>query len=215
MARKSLVAPVILLAVLTAGCSGGDANAVQDTQSVEPANADTNTQEVDVEEQQAPPENAGPGQGPGEPGERGFGGGQFDLAAAAEQLGVTEEELTAALGDLSQGMPDLEAAAQQLGVTVDELTAALGFPGGGMPGGRGFDIGQIDMAAAAEQLGVTEEELTTALGDLGQGMPDFEAAAQQLGVTVEELYAALGFPEGFAPGGGGPGGPPGEPPTDE
>jgi hypothetical protein len=210
MAKKAMLLAVALLAaMLIAGCSGGD-ESVQETQAVEPADTEN------VEGQAAPPAEEAPANAPGqgEPGERGFGFGQLDLAAAAEQLGVTEEQLSAALGDLSQGMPDLEAAAAQLGVTVEELSAVLGFQGGGMPGGRGFDISQLDLAAAAEQLGVTEEELTAALGDLSQGMPDFEAAAAQLGVTVDELYTALGFPEGFTPGEGGPnGGGPGEPPA--
>jgi cytochrome c556 len=217
MAKKArLLALALLAAVLLAGCSGGEDEPVQETQAVEPADTDN------VEGQAAPPAENAPANPSeqGEPGGRGFGFGQPDLAAAAEQLGVSEEELTAALGDLGQGMPDFEAAAAQLGVTVEELYAALGFQGRGTPGGRGpggpgFDIGQLDLAAAAEQLGVSEEELSTALGDLGQGMPDFEAAAAQLGVTVEELYAALGFPEGFTPGGGGPGEPPGEPPANE
>jgi cytochrome c556 len=212
MAKKAmLLALALLAAVLVVGCSGNEAEPTQETQTVEPAGTEN------VEEQAAPPAEEAPANAPGqgEPGERGFGFGQLDLAAAAEQLGVSEEELSAALGDLEQGMPDLEAAATQLGVTVEELSAALGFQGGGTPGGRGFDLSQIDLAAAAEQLGVSEEDLTAALGDMEQDMPDFEAAAAQLGVTVDELYAALGFPEGFAPGGGGPGEPPGEPPANQ
>ena len=51
-----------------------------------------------------------------------------DLAAAAEQLGVTEEALRAALGDPAQGAPDFAAAAEALGVTEAELMAALGNP---------------------------------------------------------------------------------------
>ncbi len=51
-----------------------------------------------------------------------------DMAAVAEQLGVTEEALQAALGDPSQGQPDFEAAAEVLGVTVEALTEALGTP---------------------------------------------------------------------------------------
>ena len=209
MARRSPLALMILSAALVAGCSGGDADAVQDTQSVEPA--DTEAEEVDVEEQQPPPEDTAPGQGPGEPSGRGFEGVQLDLAAAAEQLDVTEEELTTALGDIEQGPLDFEAAAEALGVTVDELIATLSFPDGDEPRGPGADIVQLDVAAAAGQLGVTKEELTAALGDLEQGMPDFEAAATQLGVTVEELYTALGLPEGFAPGSR----PSGEPPANE
>jgi hypothetical protein len=134
MAKKAmLVALVLLAAVLIAGCSGNEAESVQETQAVEPADTEN------VEEQAAPPAEEAPANAPGqgEPGERGFGFGQLDLAAAAEQLGVSEEELTAALGDLGQGMPDFEAAATQLGVTVEELYAALGFPEGFAPGEGG------------------------------------------------------------------------------
>lgn len=59
---------------------------------------------------------------------------EFDLATAAETLGVTEEALSAALGDTSQGPGDFAAAAQTLGVTEQELRAALGGPAGAPPG---------------------------------------------------------------------------------
>jgi hypothetical protein len=134
MAKKArLLALALLAAVLLAGCSGGEDEPVQETQAVEPADTDN------VEGQAAPPAENAPANPSeqGEPGGRGFGFGQPDLAAAAEQLGVSEEELTAALGDLGQGMPDFEAAAAQLGVTVEELYAALGFPEGFAPGGGG------------------------------------------------------------------------------
>ncbi len=50
-----------------------------------------------------------------------------DMAAAAAQLGVTEDELATALGETGPGEPpDLDAAAESLGVTVEELEAALG-----------------------------------------------------------------------------------------
>lgn len=64
----------------------------------------------------------------GEGGPQDEQGGQqmFDTAAAAEQLGVTEEALIAALGDPEQGPPDFEAAAEALGVTEADLLAALG-----------------------------------------------------------------------------------------
>jgi hypothetical protein len=48
-----------------------------------------------------------------------------DVAAAAEILGVTEQELTDALGDPP---PDLEAAAEALGITVEELETAISQP---------------------------------------------------------------------------------------
>ena len=48
--------------------------------------------------------------------------GEPNLALAAAQLGVTEEQLRAALGPPP---PDIEAAASSLGVTTDALRAAL------------------------------------------------------------------------------------------
>ncbi len=56
-----------------------------------------------------------------------------DLAAAAAQLGISEEALREALGDPRQGPPDFAAAAQQLGITEEELIAALGVPPAGQP----------------------------------------------------------------------------------
>ncbi|MBK1724773.1 hypothetical protein CKO23_21615 [Thiocystis violacea] len=115
--------------------------------------------------------------------------GRPDFAAAAEQLGVTEEALIAALGDPGQSEPDYEAAAAALGVTVEALQAALAVDADATEGGTGN--AQPDMAAVAAQLGVTQEALIAALGEPGQGEPDYEAAAAALGVTVEALQAAL------------------------
>ena len=63
-------------------------------------------------------------------GEAGGSGGQQgmpDFAAAAAQLGVTEEALVEALGDPNQGQPDFAAAAAALGITETELMDALGL----------------------------------------------------------------------------------------
>ncbi len=65
----------------------------------------------------------------------------IDTAAASEALGVTEEALIAALGDLSQGPPDFATAAATLGVTEEALMEALGITGqpgqpGDQPGGQ-------------------------------------------------------------------------------
>ncbi|RME75969.1 MAG: SH3 domain-containing protein [Chloroflexi bacterium] len=80
----------------------------------------------------APAVDRSPGEGP--PGQGGQGmpqRGAPDLAAAAEELGVTEEALREALGDPP---PDLEAAATALGVSVEALRNALGAPPeGGRP----------------------------------------------------------------------------------
>ena len=75
----------------------------------------------------------GPGGGAGGPGGQ---QGMPDFAAAAAQLGVTEEALIAALGDSNQGPPDFAAAAQTLGVTEAELMAALDIAAGGGPEGQ-------------------------------------------------------------------------------
>ena len=59
--------------------------------------------------------------GPGGP-----GGGPPDFAAVAAELGITEEEFTAALGPPP---PNLEATADALGITLAELQAALDAAG--------------------------------------------------------------------------------------
>lgn len=70
---------------------------------------------------------------------------QLDLVAAAEKLGITEEELRSALG--MEEIPQVTPGAE------------------GTPGARpSGEPKQIDLAAAAETLGVTEDELKEALG---------------------------------------------------
>jgi hypothetical protein len=66
------------------------------------------------------PGNRSPGERPSSP--------QIDLSAAAEKLGITEEELRGALNETGQAGPDLSAAAEKLGISVEELQQALGFP---------------------------------------------------------------------------------------
>ncbi|MGL4610806.1 MAG: YHYH protein [Trueperaceae bacterium] len=69
----------------------------------------------------------GIGSGPGGGGPGGGPGGRPDFSAAAAQLGVTEEELMAALGEPPF---DLEAAAEKLGMTSEELEQVLPPPPG-------------------------------------------------------------------------------------
>ncbi|HXW98782.1 MAG TPA: hypothetical protein VEI51_03575 [Methanomicrobiales archaeon] len=52
---------------------------------------------------------------------------QPNFTAAAEKLGVTEQQLRDALNTTFQGRRNLTAAAQQLGVTTQQLSDALGF----------------------------------------------------------------------------------------
>jgi hypothetical protein len=67
----------------------------------------------------------------GPPGMRGTP--QIDLAKTAENLGISEDELKTAVGDLSQGMPDLATIAEKLGVTENALREAIGIPDGTPP----------------------------------------------------------------------------------
>jgi hypothetical protein len=76
-----------------------------------------------------PPQGFTPGERPATP--------EIDWAVAAAKLGVTEEQLKEAVGDLQSAPPDLAAAANKLGVTEDALRETLGFSAGGAqrPGG--------------------------------------------------------------------------------
>lgn len=75
----------------------------------------------------APPQGVTPGERPPAP--------AIDYAAAAAKLGVTEQQLRDALGEMGQKPPDLAAAAAQLGVSEESLREALGLPEGGPPPG--------------------------------------------------------------------------------
>ena len=118
-----------VLCILTCGCTAQDGTSNRDT-------AEPGSQEFNPGEMSAGDGNMTAPQGGGGPGGMGRG---MDLAAAAEALGVTEDELSAALGTGEEsGEPmDLESAAATLGVTVEELQDALGM--GDMPkGGMSF-----------------------------------------------------------------------------
>ncbi|MBT3315235.1 MAG: GGDEF domain-containing protein [Anaerolineae bacterium] len=55
---------------------------------------------------------------------------QLDLVSAANQLGITEEELISALGSPGQGPPNFAAVATKLDIPQQELMDALGAPTG-------------------------------------------------------------------------------------
>jgi hypothetical protein len=115
----------------------GDPTSVEELQNAlgldESAPADQRT-EADT---QSPASDRPSGDQGGQGGPGGQGRQEIDLAAAAEALGVTEEALEAALGDMSQERPDFAATAVILGITEAELMDALGIQEGGMqPGGQ-------------------------------------------------------------------------------
>jgi hypothetical protein len=161
-----LAAAILVAAIITAGCtqaSGSNPGPVTTSQqysqtgdSSPPAvndgsrssgtgSATTSQQYSQTGGDNSPPagynrsRNGGPGGG------RQFGGQNFLtnqtlLTAAADKLGVSEQDLQNALStatNTTSGRPDLNAAAQQLGVSQQQLTDALGFPAGGSRGGRG------------------------------------------------------------------------------
>ncbi|MGB3494899.1 MAG: hypothetical protein WBA57_19370 [Elainellaceae cyanobacterium] len=131
-----------------------------------------------------------------------------DFAAAATQLGVSEEALIAALGVPAEppsngerhARPDFAAAAAELGVSQEDLMDALhsNRPEGAEADERGGHR-RPDFAAAATQLGVSEAALIAALGVPAErpsngerhAPPDFAAAAAELGVSQEDLMEAM------------------------
>jgi|GEM_PF-1349409 len=111
--KKKVLKIVVLLSLLAltmAGCSQAESAAVEEVEEAAPAEASAEAPADDAAEadEMAAPEDMGE-----EP----------DLAAAAEKLGITEDELTDALGDPP---PDLDAAAEALGISKEDLVNALG-----------------------------------------------------------------------------------------
>ena len=89
---------------------------------------------------------------------------------------------------------NLTSAAAQLGVTPQQLQAAL-FPAGGYQfSGQGFLSNTTLLNAAAAQLGVSEQDLQNALTPTGGQRMNLTDAAAQLGVTSDQLRSALSFP---------------------
>ena len=121
-----------------AGCSEAGETTPATEQPVpateQPAPAAERTAPTNDVTKPEPPEGIAPGERPTAP--------AMDLATAAEKLGVTEQQLSEALGDLSQGPMDLASAAEKLGVSEESLREALGFPEGGFPPGGLGPTGQ-------------------------------------------------------------------------
>jgi len=108
--------------------------------------------------------NQGMGQGIGQGMGQGMGMGHHrpDFAAAATQLGVTEDALKDALWD-NRTFPHIAAAAEELGIPMERLKQALGIPTE-RPSTFEERPPRPDLAAAAAQLGISEERLKEALG---------------------------------------------------
>lgn len=127
-----------LIAFSAAGCTNDTAAtsvAQQPVQSTAPVSPTTQAPSPDVGDRPSPPSNNGTMPAPPQGGIRGERPAmpEIDYATAAAKLGVTEEQLEAAIGESGRGPMDMTAAAQQLGVSEDDLREALGFPAGGPP----------------------------------------------------------------------------------
>jgi|WetSurMetagenome_2_1015567.scaffolds.fasta_scaffold436551_1 hypothetical protein len=113
-----------LMVISMAGCGKADELSTPTTQTLpSPSTSDNGTVITPPDGTRlTPPEGKEPGERPLAP--------EMDLAAAAAKLGISEEQLSEALGDLTQGMPDFAASAAQLGISEDSLREALGLPEG-------------------------------------------------------------------------------------
>jgi hypothetical protein len=129
------------------------------------------------------------------------------LEAAAEAIGITEDELRAALEDgqsiaqvaeaegvdvqtvidalVANGTERLEEAIAELPDRMADLVHREGLPDRGRPGG--FHHRGPGLDAAADALGITEDELRTALQD-GQSIAEVAAAND---IDVQTVIDAL------------------------
>lgn len=142
--KKSLIAAILLVATLSAmaGCSQAETTvpAAEQTPSA--------TQQAPPTTRQTPPNGASFNGTMSLPPSGNFTGERpsaptMDLASTAAKLGITEAQLSEALGNAQQGFMDLAAAAAKLGVSEDALRQALmpsnnsTVPSGPPPAGSG------------------------------------------------------------------------------
>lgn len=128
MIRKQVLFTTLLLGAVLVAAAGCGNNNVTATATPQPASTTVShlpAPPSDNGTMPTPPQGFTPDGRPAAP--------EIDWSAAAAKLGVTEEQLKEAVGDLAGGLPDLAAAAATLGVTEEVLREALGFPAGGAP----------------------------------------------------------------------------------
>ena len=131
------VSALLVAGVMVAGCTQNDGNAASQSSGGQTTPALTSPVTNGDTGQQTQSQGAAPAGSPRQhQGGTNFLSNTTRLAAAAATLGVSEQDLQSALNSSANGRPNFTAAAQKLGVTSDQLTAALGIPTGG-PGMRG------------------------------------------------------------------------------
>ena len=116
------------------------------------------------------------GRGPGGPGGRGPLLGQAELEAAAKVLGMTADELSAAL----QSGKTLEGLATEKGVDFQAVLDAI-------RAARPLMLGAPELEAAAKALNMTTNELTAAF----QSGKTLEQVATDQGVAIADVQAAI------------------------
>jgi hypothetical protein len=128
---------VLVMGIITAGCVQSADN-TQDQQSKITAPSVQGTGQPGTPAGQA-------GSYSGQYHNRAMGNGtrpQMDLASAAKKLGVTEQQLSDALGfgNTTAGQHgNITDAAQNLGVTEQQIRDALGIPAGGRARSDGYN----------------------------------------------------------------------------
>ena len=207
MANRKLVGAAAMAGALTIGGVVGVALGSPSTSSAQKAAATTT----------APRPGPGPGKGPGMGGPRRGPGGGVELDAAAKAIGITVDDLRAALHD-GKSIADVAkdkgvdkqkvidamvaAASKQLDEAKEALPDRIAKQvdgtftppkdGKGGPGGfrgRGPDMGggRFGLTAAAKALGISEDDLATALKH-GKSIAD---VAKDKGVDKQKVVDAM------------------------
>jgi hypothetical protein len=126
---KIAIVAMVVIAISLSGCTEQVDTADTGSLSQQETTADS-TSELPLDNDVRPePEMDSDGQ----PGDRRDQQEIPDLAAAAAELGVTEEALQTALGEPGQVPPDFTSVASELGVTEEALMEALGASADGLP----------------------------------------------------------------------------------
>ena len=132
-----IISALLVAGVMVAGCTQNNGSAASQSSGDQATPALTSPVASGDSGQQTPSYGGAPaGSARQHQGNADFLSNTTRLTAAAATLGVSEQDLHDALNSSANGRQNLTVVAQQLGVTRDQLSAALGIPAGG-PGMRG------------------------------------------------------------------------------
>ena len=139
-----IVSALLVAGVMVAGCTQNTGSTSSQSSGVQAAQVTTHSVSDGVAGQQTPAHGRSSAGSPRQYSNANFLSNATRITAAAATLGVSEQDLRNALNSSTTGRQNFTVAAQQLGVTPDQLTAALGNPAGnpGMRGGRNATAAQ-------------------------------------------------------------------------